>query len=226
MKSATLESDTVPNSSNQRLASMRFLYVHGFASSPQSKKAEKFRAALAERGVPVDVPAMDQGDFEHLTISGQLQVLENAAAGERVGLIGSSMGGYLASLYAARHPEAARLVLLAPAFGFARRWDAKIGEPKPAAFEVFHYGDNRMRRVHYGLIEDALRFPSAPDFAQPALIFHGIRDEVVPIEHSRNFAVRHPNARLTELDSDHELLNVLDRVVGESLPFLLERALH
>jgi pimeloyl-ACP methyl ester carboxylesterase len=202
---------------------MKFVYVHGFASSPQSRKAQQFRAALAARGVPVDIPTMDRGDFEHLTISGQLDVLEDATRGEPVCLIGSSMGGYLASLYAAAHPELARLVLLAPAFGFAQRWQKKIGKLKPAHFEVFHYGDNKVRRVHYGLIEDALRFPPAPDFTQPAWIFHGIQDDVVPIENSRNFAAAHSNARLTELDSDHELLNVLDQIVGEAVPFLLFR---
>src|SRR5580658_2151875 len=114
---------------------MKFVYVHGFASSPQSRKAVQFRAALAARGVSVDIPAMDRGDFEHLTISGQLDVLEDAIHGEPVCLIGSSMGGYLAALYAAAHPEVARLVLLAPAFGFAQRWDEKIGTPKPSGFE-------------------------------------------------------------------------------------------
>jgi len=200
---------------------MKILYVHGFASSPQSRKAVQFRAALAAHGVPVDIPAMDRGDFEHLTISGQLDVLENAIRGKPVCLIGSSMGGYLASLYAAAHSELARLVLLAPAFGFAHRWNEKAGEPKPANLEVFHYGDNKMRRVNYGLIEDALRFPPAPDFKQPAWIFHGIHDDVVPIEYSRAFAAAHTNVRLTELDSDHELLNVLDQIVVAAVPFLL-----
>jgi pimeloyl-ACP methyl ester carboxylesterase len=201
---------------------MKFVYVHGFASSPQSRKAVQFQAALAARGIPVDIPAMDRGDFEHLTISGQMNVLEDAIRGQPVCLIGSSMGGYLASLYAAAHPEAARLILLAPAFGFAKRWDEKIGEPKPAGLEVFHYGNNTLRRVHYGLIENALRFPAAPDFTQPAWIFHGIHDDVVPIEYSRNFAAAHANVRLTELNSDHELLDVLERIVGEAVFFLTE----
>ncbi len=201
---------------------MKFVYVHGFASSPQSRKAQQFRTALAARGVPVDIPAMDRGDFEHLTISAQLDVLEDAIHGRAVCLIGSSMGGYLAALYAAGHPEVEKLVLLAPAFGFAKRWDEKIGTPKPAGFEVFHYGDNKVRRVHYGLIEDALRFPSEPDFTQPAWIYHGIHDDVVPIKYSRDFVAAHANVRLTELDSDHELLNVLDRIVGQAIPFLLD----
>jgi uncharacterized protein len=200
---------------------MQFLYIHGFASSPQSRKAAKFRSALAGRGIQAEIPAMDRGDFEHLTISGQLNLLEDTIDGKPVCLIGSSMGGFLAALYASMHPEVSRLVLLAPAFGFARRSDRKMGEPKPAAFEVFHYGDNCLRRVHYGLIEDALRFPDAPDFVQPALIVHGVHDDVVPIGYSRDFAARHPSVRLVELDSDHELLNVLDRITVEAIPFLV-----
>ncbi len=200
---------------------MRFVYIHGFASSPQSRKAEQFRSALASRGIHAEIPAMDQGDFEHLTISGQLSVVENALNGEPASLIGSSMGGFIAALYASMHPEVSKLVLLAPAFGFARRWDQKIGGPKPADFEVFHYGDKGPRRVHYGLIEDALRFSAAPDFVQPALIFHGVHDDVVPIEYSKDFAAKHPNVRLVELDSDHELLNALDRITSEAIPFLV-----
>jgi|SRR5579863_2225821 len=201
---------------------MRFVYIHGFASSPQSRKAMAFQSALAARGVLLDIPAMDQGDFAHLTISAQLSLLERTIHEMPACLIGSSMGGFLAALYAAAHPEASRLVLLAPAFGFAPRWRKKIGVPSPADFEVFHYGDKVLRRVNYGLIEDALTFPPTPDFAQPALIFHGINDDVVPVDNSRAFAASHPNARLVELDSDHELLNVLDRIAGEAVPFLLE----
>jgi pimeloyl-ACP methyl ester carboxylesterase len=169
------------------------------------------------------IPNMDRGDFEHLTISGQMEVLERTIRGNPVRFVGSSMGGYLASLYAAAHPEVDRLVLLAPAFGFAERWSEKIGDPPPASFHVFHYGENRMRRVH-GLIDDALRYPSMPDFKQPAWIFHGVNDETVPIDSSRTFAATRPNVRLTELDSDHELLNVLDRIVADAVPFLLEPA--
>ena len=201
---------------------MRFVYLHGFASSPRSSKAVTFRSALAGAGIALEIPALDEGDFEHLTISRQLALIERMLHGEPVFLIGSSMGGYLAALYAAGHPEVSGLVLLAPAFGMAARWDARINEPKPADIEVFHYGDRAMRRVHYGLIEDALRYPPLPDFRQPALIYHGIRDEVVPVENSRAFVAAHPNASLTELDSDHELLNVQREIATSALPFILK----
>jgi uncharacterized protein len=200
---------------------MRFVYLHGFASGPRSSKAVALQSALARAGIPLEVPALDEGDFAHLTISGQLALIERTLHGEQVCLIGSSMGGYLAGLYAAGHPEVSGLVLLAPAFAFAARWDARINEPKPVDIEVFHYGDRAMRRVHYGLIQDALRYPALPDFSQPALIYHGIRDEVVPVENSRAFAATHANASLTELDSDHELLDVQQEIVASALPFIV-----
>jgi pimeloyl-ACP methyl ester carboxylesterase len=199
---------------------MRYLYLHGFASGPQSKKAGFFR----ERILSLEVPDLAAGDFEHLTISGQLRVIEDLAAGEAVSLIGSSMGSYLAALYAARHPEVVKLVLMAPAFGFARRW-SELPESeswrKNGFLDIYHYGEKRNRRLSYGLIEDALQHEEFPDFRQPGLIFHGLHDTTVPSGLSCEFAADHPNVRLYLLDSDHELLNVLDAIWQAAAPFLL-----
>jgi pimeloyl-ACP methyl ester carboxylesterase len=207
---------------------MRHIYLHGFASGPQSRKAQVFREALSSSGIDLAIPSLDEGDFEHLTLSGQLGVIEKALDGAPCRLIGSSMGGYLAALYAAAHPEVDRLVLLAPAFGFQTRWREIHGEEAIEHWRdtgwlpVYHYGAKEVRRVHFGLYEDAGRFPAYPAFRQPARIFHGVKDTVVPISFSRTFAASHPNARLTQLDSDHELLDALEGIVQESIPFLTE----
>ena len=199
---------------------MRIIYLHGFASGPASRKASFFR----ERIPSLEVPDLADGDFEHLTIGGQLQVVEDLAAGEPVSLIGSSLGGYLAALYAASHPETVRLVLMAPAFAFARRW-AEAPEAgtwrKNGFLEVYHYGEKHSRRLSYQFIEDALRYEDFPEFGQPALIFHGIRDDVVPARFSSEFAAKHANVRLCLLDSDHELLDVLEAIWQGTRPFLL-----
>ena len=199
---------------------MRVLYFHGFASGPQSKKAGFFR----ERIPWLEVPDLTAGDFEHLTIGGQLDVIEDLAAGEPVSLIGSSMGGYLAALYAARHPEVAKLVLMAPAFGFAKRWPESVEMKawrKDGFLDVYHYGEKRNRKLSYGLIEDALQYEEFPDFGQPGKIFHGLQDSTVSPELSRAFAAAHPNVQLYLLDSDHELLNVLDAIWQATGPFLI-----
>lgn len=208
---------------------MRYVYLHGFASGPQSRKARAFRDALAAQNQHLEIPDLAQGDFEHLTVSGQLHVIENVIQGDPCRLAGSSMGGYLACLYAASHPEVDRLVLLAPAFRFAQRREQMLGPEAIAQWkatgwlEVFHYGDQTMRRVHYGLFEDASAQPPCPDFGQPALIFHGVHDDVVPVELSRAFAASHPNAELREMDSDHELLNVLEAITSAGVSWLTGR---
>jgi pimeloyl-ACP methyl ester carboxylesterase len=199
---------------------MRTLYLHGFASGPASTKAAFFRDRLPA----LEIPDLAAGDFEHLTITSQLQVIERIAAGDPVSLIGSSMGGYLAALYAARHAEVGKLVLMAPAFGFVGRW-AETADGlawREAGFlDVYHYGEKQSRRLSYQLLEDGLRYEEFPDFKQPALIFHGIHDTVVRPRSSSDFAASHPNARLCLLDSDHQLLNVLEIVWKEACPFLL-----
>lgn len=205
----------------------RIVYLHGFASSPESRKARYFRGVLEVAGAVVDVPDLANGDFEGLTLTGQLAIVDHAAAGEPVSLIGSSLGGYLAALYAARHPEVQRLVLMAPAFGFARRWAERLGGAQMAAWrhsgslEVFHYGLNRTCKLGYQLMADAERYEDYPDFSQPALIFQGERDDVVPPRYSREFAAAHPNAGLEVLNSGHELLDVLDYMGPKTTEFLL-----
>jgi pimeloyl-ACP methyl ester carboxylesterase len=206
----------------------RLVYLHGLASGPSSTKARHLRARLEFAGARVDVPDLAAGDFENLTISGQLATLESVARpdgrAESVALVGSSMGGYLAALYAARHAEVTRLVLLAPAFGFAGRWPLRLGPDamerwrSTGSMDVYHYGDGRMRPLSYRLMEDAAQYEDDPDFHQPALIFHGAHDGVVPANVSRSFAATHSNVQLEIVDSGHELLNVLDymapRIVG------------
>ena len=196
----------------------RLVYLHGFASGPGSQKAQFFRRRFAECGIEMEIPDLAEGDFENLTITGQLQVIGRAARGQAVSLIGSSMGGYLAALYAARHAEVERVVLMAPAFGFARRWAATLGEEKldgwrrTGFLEMYHYGEKRELPLRYKLMEDGSAYEDYPDVRQPALIFHGAHDAVVPVEYSREFAASRAHVRLEVLDSDHELLNVLDRM--------------
>src|SRR5713101_9962077 len=182
---------------------MKLIYLHGFASGPMSSKAQFFRRRFEEIGV-------------------EMRVLEEAAGGDGdVRLIGSSMGGYLAALYAARHAEVSRVTLLAPAFGFARRWPLTLGAEKIAEWRrtgwlpMYHYGAKMESRVGYQLLEDAEQYEDYPDVSQPTLIFHGRRDDVVPFGYSEEFAARHPQVTLRIVESGHELLDVLEDMWAE-----------
>jgi len=199
----------------------RIVYLHGFASSPESKKARFFKERFAGFGIEIQVPDLAGGDFEHLTITRQLNVIDRISEGGPVSLIGSSLGGYLAALYAARHAEVERLVLMAPGFSFATRWPETLGQERfeewrrTGFLNVYHYGEGRDCRLSYELIEDARGYEDYPNFPQPGLIFQGRNDTVVPPGYSITFAQQHPNVALHLLDSDHELLDVVDVIWAE-----------
>ncbi|MGB6945190.1 MAG: YqiA/YcfP family alpha/beta fold hydrolase [Bryobacteraceae bacterium] len=204
----------------------RFVYLHGFASSPGSRKARFFEERFRQLGIGLEIPELAEGDFRNLTLTGQLKVIERVCRDEPVSLIGSSMGGYLAALYAARHAEVQKLVLLAPAFSFASRWPETLGAlameqwKRTNALKVFHYAQNRLAELGYQLIEDAQQYEAYPDFSQPALIFQGRQDTIVLPEYAVTFAGAHSNAKLLLLDSDHDLVNVLDEMWRETEKFL------
>lgn len=178
------------------------------------------------RGLTLEVPQLDEGDFERLTLTAQLTLVERLADGDPINILGSSMGGYLAALYAARHPEVRQVVLLAPAFRLAERWEARLGPVAMAEWrrtgtmDVFHYGDQRERKLGPQLIDDAHAYEAFPDVRQPTLIFHGENDQIVPIGDSFAFAATRPHVEVDALDSDHELGNVLEHLARRSLAFL------
>ena len=66
------------------------LYLHGFASSPDSTKARYFQERLATHGVPLLAPDFNEPDFTTLTMSRMLEQLarEIERLGTRVTLIG------------------------------------------------------------------------------------------------------------------------------------------
>jgi uncharacterized protein len=204
----------------------RIVYLHGFASSPKSTKARFFQQRFAELGIEIEIPDLAGGDFEHLTITRQLSVIERVAKDEPVHLMGSSMGGYLAGLYAARHATVEKMVLMAPAFSFVTRWPETLGPEqleewrRTGVLTVFHYGENRERQLSYDLIEDGRFYEDYPNFHQPALIFHGKNDTTVPPGYSITFSQQHENTTLRLLDSGHELLDVLDVMWAEVKAFL------
>ena len=88
---------------------------------------------------------------------------------------------------------------------------------------VFHHAEGGMRPLAPALLDDGSRYQDFPDFTQPALIFHGVKDDVVPVGYSQEFVATHPNATLEVLDSDHALTDVLEYMAPKVSAFLLDR---
>jgi len=91
-------------------------YLHGFASSSKSTKAGYLSERLRTHGIELRCPDFNQPDFRTLTMTRMLDRLgqEMSAFGnEPIVLMGSSLGGTLAILAAARFGgQIDRLVLI------------------------------------------------------------------------------------------------------------------
>jgi uncharacterized protein len=214
---------------------IHYFYLHGFASSPDSGKAEYLRRRLAALGLPLHAPDFNEPDFSTLTVTRMLEQVRAAVAAlppGPVGLIGSSLGGFVAIHAAASqvgdaaHPIA-RLVLLAPAVDFASGRDGWLTAAELESWrttgwrDVFHHVLGRAVPLHYGLYEDGHRFDAfAARFDTPTLVFQGDQDTVVNPASVQAWARPRANVRVCMLADDHRLQTHLDTIWAESTAFV------
>lgn len=204
---------------------MKILYLHGFASGPNSTKGVAFENHFAARGIAIERMNLRVPSFEHLRLSAMIDTVRAALADESI-VIGSSLGGLTAARVAERDPRVRALILLAPAFQLVARWREQLGaewdEWRARGWrEVDDYTTRAKSRIDFGFIEDVERIDVGyPDVRVPTLILHGTRDDVVPIERSRRFAAGKDFVRLVELDDGHELVGSLPTLLAESEQFL------
>ncbi len=196
---------------------LHYIYLHGFASSPNSSKAKYILERFAQNQIKLEIPDLNCDDFYHLTITRQLkQVALLLEQKKDVTIIGSSLGGLSAAHIGEEFLQVKRLVLLAPAFGFLSHWLPNLGAEvierwqREGFLMVHHYGKKRELALSYNFLADANRYQER--FLQraiPTLILHGQHDEVIPIEASRDFAQKRSWVDLIELNSNHALGNVM-----------------
>ena len=204
---------------------MRWVYLHGFASGPSSKKGTAFSEHFAKRGIALERLDLRVPSFEHLRLSAMIDHVR-ASLGDRAIVIGSSLGGITAALAAERDARVAALVLLAPAFRLVDRWRAQLGAEwdewqRTGWREVYDYTTGKGARVDFGFIEDAIALDTGwPDVRVPTLILHGTHDDVVPVAYSRQFAEARANVQLVELDDGHQLEISIPRLLVEADRFL------
>ncbi|MBD2480628.1 YqiA/YcfP family alpha/beta fold hydrolase [Planktothrix sp. FACHB-1365] len=76
-----------------------YIYLHGFASSPFSTKAQYLRDRFASVDIHLNIPDLNQGDFSHLTLTRQLQQIESEffPSASPCVVLGSSFGGLTAA---------------------------------------------------------------------------------------------------------------------------------
>lgn len=210
----------------------RFLYLHGFASGPESFKGRSLAARWEPRGLRLERLDLRRPSLELLRLSAMMTCVRDAIGGERdrAVLLGSSLGGLTACRVAEIDPRVCALVLLAPAFRMVERWRLRLGDEawqrwKASGWlEIHDHATDRPARVDFGFAEDAGAIDAAgggwPDVRVPVLIIHGRRDDTVEIELSRQWAAGRRHVRLVEVDDGHELAASIDRIAEEAERFL------
>lgn len=199
---------------------MKFFYLHGFASSPRSTKAQTLLDRFTSLHLPLELPDLNQGDFTHLTLTRQIQQVKALFPNNQpVTVIGSSFGGLTAAWLGQLCETVDRLVLLAPAFEFLSHWLPKI-EPTQLQhwrsgdlLMVYHYSENRLLPLDYDFVTDLEQYDDEQlKKPIPTLILHGTQDDVIPIQSSRNYARKRPWVDLIELESDHTLVDQSEEI--------------
>lgn len=209
-----------------------YIYLHGFASSPDSAKAKYFRARCHSLGIDLKTPDLNQNDFSNLTLTRQLQQIEteffqteSSESVEKVKnvgevtIIGSSFGGLTAAWLAQRQLSVKQIVLLAPAFQFLSHWLPLLGQQQLEKWQsqnylpVYHYGEQGYLPLSYQFVAEMAQYPEEKLMRSvPTLIMHGKHDTIIPIQASRSFAADRPWVQLIELEDDHSLGNVLGEI--------------
>jgi hypothetical protein len=209
-----------------------WLYLHGFASSPGSRKARAFVAWGAARGLAIEALDLRVPSFERLrfsTIKARIRAAIDAsgepgrAGTARAVLIGSSLGGLAACRVAEEDPRVCAVLAMAPAFRLVPRWRERLGEEtwerwrRDGWLEVDDHATGARSRVDFGFVEELEALDAGlPDVRVPTLVVHGTGDDVVDIVRSRDFARDAAHIRLVEVDDGHELTASIQRILSEA----------
>jgi uncharacterized protein len=218
---------TAPSQPTDRIA----VLCHGFLSRKNSMTNTTLTRMLTERGI-----ATFRFDFfGHGESEGPLKALTNTLAVEqtvaaldlmrhkgyrRLGLMGSSFGGLVATLTAARRTDLACLALKCPVVDFAEELRLEFGEAEMAQWKATDTIPNIMGgagriALAYAFYEDSLRqiaYEPARSITAPTLIVQGDRDEHVPLHQSRQLYEALQAKKHLEMlpGADHQFTNAED----------------
>ncbi|MBH0192895.1 MAG: alpha/beta fold hydrolase [Nitrospira sp.] len=191
---------TIPDRDTNQIA----VLCHGFLSGKNSSTNKTLTRLLTDRGIATfrfDFFGHGESDGPFERITNTLAVDQAQAALDlvrqkgyrRIGLMGSSFGGLVATLVAAQRTELACLALKCPVVDFAEELRLEFGEAEMAQWKATDTVPNIMGgqdriALRYAFYEDCLRriaYEPARSITAPTIIVQGDHDEHVPLHQSQ-----------------------------------------
>jgi fermentation-respiration switch protein FrsA (DUF1100 family) len=191
---------------------------HGLLSSKDSNKYVELGARLSREGLAAlrfDFLGCGQseGRMEDSTITGRLEELgaviefvrNDPDLGETIGLMGSSLGGYLSLLKAAQEKDVKAIVTWATPYRLSPRGPEEAGAP-------------RLGESFYKDLKNHELIAALPR-VRHCLVIHGDMDELVPLTHSTVIyeTVREPKRLEIINGGDHRFTHLDHREKGYRL---------
>jgi pimeloyl-ACP methyl ester carboxylesterase len=206
---------------------VQVLYLHGFASGPDSVKSKYFAKKLQDVRIKYQILDLNLDDFSTLTPTKALKYIKSLIKNEETILIGSSLGGLYGLIIAEQEQMVRKLILLAPALEINSLWDDIIGADNlkkwktEGSLPIYHYGYGQIIPLDYSFLADLAKYEDHGFLRQiPALVFHGINDITIPYRVSQRYVNGNAAAIFHQLGSNHSLEDSLAYIWQHSVNFI------
>ncbi|MBQ4832836.1 esterase YqiA [Pseudoalteromonas sp. MMG010] len=180
----------------------RVIYIHGFNSSEKSFKAVRFGEVMANYDVEYYVPRLNHEPLAAIVAIEQLLTANTV-------LVGSSLGGFLATYLSQKHNVPA--VLINPAVAPDKLLMQLLGE-NYNPYQAYHY---QLTQRHI----DALRMLTLTHLPRPELLMllQQTGDEVLNFQHAVKYYSQ--CKQWVEFGGDHSFKD-FDRAINKIVSFL------
>jgi len=200
------------------------IICHGFAKNKSERKFVELARFLAEKGIAslrFDFAGQGDSEGDFSKISPRKQVGDLAAAfnflvkqkrinGNRLAVVGHSLGALIAVLFQSEYQKANTLILLSPALQqqeLVKQWYSR---KQITLWQEQRYLDTSKGRVDFSYLQEAQSIDwqkALSRIAAPILIIHGQKDDDVPLKYSREILKNlKPESRLEVIENaDHHL---------------------
>lgn len=208
------------------------ILCHGMESNKESEKLVALCRALTKRGIlalrfDFQYVGESSGKFEDITYSGEVEDLKAAFnfilqyQVNKIAIIGSSMGGTVALLFAAKEKRVTALVTISAPLHPEKITERLLSQEEVKQWRRAGFVTYHGRRINTLLLDDLqkIKIPeAAKKISCPVLIIHGDADETVPVGEAHELYTHLTSPKRISIlqGADHRLSN----------PSLLEKALE